>query len=455
MGRSWLRAASLVAVGVLSLWACDARALPAFARKYETSCQTCHVVYPKLTPFGEAFRRNGYRFPGVDADVTKQPAIPMGQEAAQKTFPKTSWPDWIMNSVPLAVGFNGSATTHPTDSSAARADNGTGLALQDLVEEGHLWAGGSFTEHTTFFAELTVSPDGAEVERATVLFNDLFFRDHALDLWVGREFATLTSFGPHSTYLGDTLIAPLNVAGLFGATTDTWNVVDAMNSVQLAGTLFGRLDYGLGLSAGVHGDVRPAEDWFAHLGYKLGGMRLDGEGGGIENPLRPWEESAVALDVWVYHSGSTFNNAGGDLQYDSALAYGAQVRAQWRSLELDYGVYQESHTHAMADGTGATALAQYGELSYVVFPWLVPAIRFEYSGLNGGGLTPNDWRLIPGVAAAVFPNLKLVLRAQFELALGTAPGAGWGPAGGFAAPGSDTTVLGELENITLGMAYAF
>jgi len=27
------------------------------------SCQTCHLVYPKLTPFGEAFRRNGYRFP--------------------------------------------------------------------------------------------------------------------------------------------------------------------------------------------------------------------------------------------------------------------------------------------------------------------------------------------------------------------------------------------------------
>jgi hypothetical protein len=40
-----------------------AGAIPAFARKYETSCQTCHVAAPALTPFGEAFRLNGYRFP--------------------------------------------------------------------------------------------------------------------------------------------------------------------------------------------------------------------------------------------------------------------------------------------------------------------------------------------------------------------------------------------------------
>ena len=46
--------------------------IPAFARKYQTSCQTCHVAIPTLTPFGEAFRQNGYRFPaGTDAAMTK------------------------------------------------------------------------------------------------------------------------------------------------------------------------------------------------------------------------------------------------------------------------------------------------------------------------------------------------------------------------------------------------
>ena len=34
----------------------SASAVPAFSRKYETACQTCHVGFPKLNPFGEAFR---------------------------------------------------------------------------------------------------------------------------------------------------------------------------------------------------------------------------------------------------------------------------------------------------------------------------------------------------------------------------------------------------------------
>ena len=39
----------------------DAAAIPAFARKYKTSCMTCHAPFPTLTAVGEAFRLNGYR----------------------------------------------------------------------------------------------------------------------------------------------------------------------------------------------------------------------------------------------------------------------------------------------------------------------------------------------------------------------------------------------------------
>ena len=59
-----------------------AAAIPAFARKYETSCQTCHIAFPKLNPFGEAFRRNGYRFPsGGDELMQKQEPVQLGNDA--------------------------------------------------------------------------------------------------------------------------------------------------------------------------------------------------------------------------------------------------------------------------------------------------------------------------------------------------------------------------------------
>ena len=108
------------ALVILALTAATpAAAIPAFARKYQTSCLTCHTVYPKLNPFGEAFRRNGYRFPGVDSDFIKAEQIAMGQEANKKTFPKTVWPDWIFAALPISVGVNGQAMIVPSSTSSA------------------------------------------------------------------------------------------------------------------------------------------------------------------------------------------------------------------------------------------------------------------------------------------------------------------------------------------------
>ena len=41
----------------------EAQAIPAFARKYELKCSSCHVLPPKLNARGEAFRARGYRLP--------------------------------------------------------------------------------------------------------------------------------------------------------------------------------------------------------------------------------------------------------------------------------------------------------------------------------------------------------------------------------------------------------
>jgi hypothetical protein len=41
-----------------------ADAIPAFARKYRTTCATCHAPIPRLNAFGEQFAANGFEFPG-------------------------------------------------------------------------------------------------------------------------------------------------------------------------------------------------------------------------------------------------------------------------------------------------------------------------------------------------------------------------------------------------------
>jgi hypothetical protein len=64
LGRSLLAVVLLMSGG-------PSEALPKFAREYGVSCQTCHSVAPRLTPFGLAFQANHYNWPGGSAPGTK------------------------------------------------------------------------------------------------------------------------------------------------------------------------------------------------------------------------------------------------------------------------------------------------------------------------------------------------------------------------------------------------
>src|SRR5258708_22151670 len=85
--------------------AARADAVPAFARKYRTSCQTCHIMFPKLNAFGEAFRLRGYRMPGETEEMVKDKPISLGAPAYKRLWPEAVWPGEISPSVPLAVNI--------------------------------------------------------------------------------------------------------------------------------------------------------------------------------------------------------------------------------------------------------------------------------------------------------------------------------------------------------------
>jgi hypothetical protein len=50
-------------------------AIPAFARKYGMPCSSCHLAWPMLSPFGQAFKDNGYQMGNDrDAPIFQNPA---------------------------------------------------------------------------------------------------------------------------------------------------------------------------------------------------------------------------------------------------------------------------------------------------------------------------------------------------------------------------------------------
>jgi hypothetical protein len=424
------------------------------------------VAFPKLSPFGEAFRRNGYKFPGKDEEFAKQEQVPLGDESYREVFPRAVWPGVLAASAPLALGFNGFAAVHPGafvghrySSSGARADNGAAVAYGNLVQEAHLWAGGTFSEHIAYFSELTVADGGAEIERAELHFNDLGRSPHLFNLFVGRGVPNLTSFAPHSSYIADGLLPAIGVTALYGGVTDSFQVAGQYNLVELNGMYRGRFIYSLAANSGANLDSRTTNNATAHLGFKAGGMRLDGEGDTTGDPQRPWAESALTLDLFGYRSVSRFTNALDPTmpvdRDDRAYVLGAHARATLGSFELNSGLFREWHDHASASAAGVKVLVKYDELSYIFLPWLVFAARAEYVRLApDGGSGASDLRFLLGAVCLVRANLKVTVTGYVEQG-GAAPDAGWAAddGGRVLVPGAVSVT--ELEAIQVGVAYAF
>jgi hypothetical protein len=81
-------------------------AIPPFARKYQTSCQTCHLDFPKLNDFGKAFKDAGFKFPVDDETYVKEPPVMLGAPANKESFPKSIWPGSIQGTPPVGFRYN-------------------------------------------------------------------------------------------------------------------------------------------------------------------------------------------------------------------------------------------------------------------------------------------------------------------------------------------------------------
>ena len=138
-------------------------AIPAFARKYNMSCSTCHAPIPRLKSFGDEFAGHGFKLPD--------------QEPARYTRETGDDQLLLLREVPLALRFEGYARWQPQ--TAGRSDLQTPYLLKIL-------SGGSITRDISYYFYFFFSERGevAGIEDAFVMFNNLFGTD--LDLYVGQ-----------------------------------------------------------------------------------------------------------------------------------------------------------------------------------------------------------------------------------------------------------------------------
>jgi hypothetical protein len=417
----------------------SADAVPAFARKYETSCQTCHVGFPKLNPFGEAFRLNGYRLPKETEDQIKIKPVSLGADAYKKLWPKAIYPSDLPGQVPLAFNVK-MASVYASSLDA----NGRSLTKNDFQfpQEANLFGGGTLGEHMSFLGEVTWAekPDGSsgtELERAHLQIGP--FRDHLINFKLGK-FATDLADGFHEMWLStdngvDTLFG-FNPIGPNGGSelSDTGGISFPGNvkGIEMYGVGAHRFFYtvgavnGLGPSPGGNTDANAHKDVYARVDYKFGGMGLDGDTTGLVLPPENWRERSLRVGVLGY-SG---NGKGFDVPFPDEKVNvqdrtftRAGLYASWYFNDLNvFGVAMTGRDKldtfnadgALADSSSHRFHTWFVQGDYVILPPLQASLRYE--NLSPADREARSLRFVnASLAYFAYANVKTMLEYRRDL----------------------------------------
>jgi hypothetical protein len=429
--------------------ATDALAIPAWSRKYRTSCSTCHAAFPKLNYFGKAFRNNGYRFPGgLEETATKEPPVVMGAEGYKKLFPRALWPSDIPAGVPLSVRGISRLSTY--------ADQRT--FDFEFPHEFELLTGGTLGETFSFFGELEVENEANENEVEMVLSLQYDPRP-----WLHVRMGTLSPHpipnhlrltAAHYSAVYDVRTTPSSLtlrvpnpnrstATLsIGATTEEarWRLRDEQAGIQVWGARNGAGDKGgvtwaLGVANG-QGliDSNDAKDVFGRVAYKFGGY---GELGGSEMPqdIEFWRDDSVKVGFFAYQGKSTNTYEGSTTALSGTPGTGivtvsadstvendfdmVGVEFDWWVKDLNlFGLYlRQSDDDPRGTGESIDTDAWFIEANYTVYPWLIGIMRYAETAQDFEVRTdPKTQKfLVPAVVFMGRANIKFTVEGQLRL----------------------------------------
>ena len=137
---------------ILTFLASDILAIPAFARKYNMTCKTCHSPFPKLKPYGDEFAGNGFQLKDQDAP---------------RYYVETGDPELsLIRDLPLALRLEGYVTYN--QSNTEKSDFNAPLIFK-------LLSGGTITKDVSYFLYYILeNGEAGKIEDAWLMFNDVF-----------------------------------------------------------------------------------------------------------------------------------------------------------------------------------------------------------------------------------------------------------------------------------------
>ena len=384
-------------------------ALPIFARRFETSCMTCHVVIPKLNAFGIAFRNNGYKIPINDARLIKTPDVALGAPAWKQLWPKAVWPGAIPGIPPIAIRVLTDVNIRPSAPVNVNFDFPNGLAAYFAGP-----AGDSFSFFGNVF--LLGATNTLFVDRAYGQFR--LVSETAGQNWLNLKIGRIdTRAEPFSSTYRKVTSQNYNVSD-FRVVGNGFGFRDHDAGMELWGAATGPdnrggLEYGAGVVQGTAG--RPEnnnfKDYYWAASYKVGGLGVVGSRVEVEPQTTPpegYQETSILAGGFMYVGKG--QPALPNVLEDRFTRTGFKIDAWLKTLNV-YGAFVEGEDQlrgAMPRTIDSSAIM--AEADYQLLPWVMPTFRFEKTNYSD---RRNMVLLVPAVSVLVRANVRVLVEGRF------------------------------------------
>lgn len=454
----WLATLLVVGVAVLFLLTNvpSGKAIPAFSRKYGTSCTTCHNNYPELNDFGEAFKKNGFKFPKDDETFVKQEPVMLGSKAQKEAFPGAVYPGEIPGAIPISFRYEGNFIYNAHQPLPVEA-NGY-VPRTDLFAPNTftIIAAGSFGPNLSFWIDNDISAGGSGANGglgdAWLKYSDLGHVFHlpknALNVRVGQFEVDLPFSQARTAYLSGYDVFSEGV--LAQNTCFTSNPVfpcQTANNPFILGTPQRGIEFGgtpnngnfnwsvavvdgtgsaYGATTALY--TRNTKDVYLRASYKINFERDPESRNAVQaaGPTGPRDHTSLRIGGFYYHGTNQQNFASKAFSFTGTInepfyRAGGDLRFKYRKLEL-YTVGLVGHDDNHLIDTEAQTIVKAHAVTftggfvggnYWVYPWLIATMRYDFVNSpsdywNGVSQyrTRTDFR--PGYQILLRANIKIV-----------------------------------------------
>jgi hypothetical protein len=422
----------------------DANAIPAFSRKYQTSCSTCHNNYPELNDFGEAFKKNGFKFPKDDESFVKDPPVLLGAKAQKEAFPKALYPGEIPGAIPIAFRYSGVAAYNSKQPTSVGFLPRTDLFAPNTFT---IIAAGSFGPTLSFWIDNDISAGGfnnaAGLGDGYLKVNDLGhyigLPKDTLNLRMGQfeldlpiTQARTINLSPYDIY------SQASIAGVLGTTNNPFQFGIPQRGIEIGGyPNDGNFSWSLAFVNGSNNTsaMRNSKDVYARVSQRFNLERDPQARREVQaaGPTGPRDHTSIRFGAFYYYGRNALNLDGTLFPGHPNLPsfrepfyrVGGDVRFKYRTFEI-YGVGMHGHDQNLVpnltfDGFVPAAPVTFSggfvQAQYWLYPWFIPILRYDVVNsptdfLNGASVRTTRNRFSPGLQVLVRANIKTVFEYQ-------------------------------------------